>query len=519
MSLPSQLMYKWLMPLAAVKRLRFVLESYLHRPLDWRGECDRNVLMYESAAPLAHLYSPLITLTDTFILQEFFVPVAAFGPWMDALEPLLTRGRHERVNLLNITIRFVVEDGTTALPYAPGDRFAFVFYWRLPSTADADAELRRVHERLAGVALSLGGTFYLPYRHHYSVQELRAAYPTIDAFFALKARFDPGNVFSNEWYADYGPRLGLPVARTAATMAPLADAGVIDGGGAAGGGGGGGGGAVMRAVTKRKAPSTRRQAPSAGDDADVVVVGGGGDGGVAVAAVAAPAPAPGSASGPGSVALPVVEDRRRDSYSRLAASEEGRQRLEEFLHTVFTVESPTALYATVLQAVRNPANGGNDLEIFAEVARWCANRSVWHVPTRVYRTFAQLAFQRRDVIRQLRTVLSAIGLGGAASLHGVALIGDPGRYVETLRAAFHPRGPVYVLNDTWGGVAGLVERGTLFSGASFVPFDFSAVADVPVPSSSLDLVTMFQGLHHLPQPRLRAFLDIVMRCVACRHLH
>ena len=59
-----------------------------------------------------------------------------------------------------------------------------------------------------------GGRFYLPYRHHYSHEQLLAAYPEFPAWVAAKHEFDPACVFSNEWFREYGapywPQSTLP---------------------------------------------------------------------------------------------------------------------------------------------------------------------------------------------------------------------------------------------------------------------------------------------------------------------
>ena len=52
------------------------------------GAPDRNALMFESAAPLAQLYSPLFAMDDTFVLQEYFVPAARYADWIAAVKPI-----------------------------------------------------------------------------------------------------------------------------------------------------------------------------------------------------------------------------------------------------------------------------------------------------------------------------------------------------------------------------------------------------------------------------------------------
>jgi FAD/FMN-containing dehydrogenase len=101
------------------------------------------------------------------------------------------------VTLLNTTIRYVRADTHTALPYARSDSYAFVLYFRLRRTREADEVLHKYHTKLADLALACDGSFYLPYRLHYSDAQLRAAYPNFDAFAAAKAQLDPLNLFTN----------------------------------------------------------------------------------------------------------------------------------------------------------------------------------------------------------------------------------------------------------------------------------------------------------------------------------
>lgn len=166
------------------------------------GENDRNLLMYESAAPLARLYKGIVSLDHTFVLQEYFIPHDNFAKWMKNIRVLLKKP-FEHVTLLNITIRYLYKDDNSFLPYATNNMFAFVFYYRLKRTTTADQDLEHIHNRFVEIALSLGGTFYLPYRHHYSDEQLRQAYPRIETFFKRKAHYDPKNVFSNLWYKRY----------------------------------------------------------------------------------------------------------------------------------------------------------------------------------------------------------------------------------------------------------------------------------------------------------------------------
>ncbi len=185
-------------------------------------------MLHESAAPLARLYAPLLKCDDTFILQEYFIPREQFRTFITDLKDVIMTRVHKTIEsgdssvkkaaaaaggstlmtLLNITIRFVQPDTDSALPYAthPSGVYAFVLYYRIRRTAEADAALQQCHSLLADAALRLGGTFYLPYRHHYSDEQLHRAYPSFKHFCAQKHRFDPTGMFGNLWWDRYGTK-------------------------------------------------------------------------------------------------------------------------------------------------------------------------------------------------------------------------------------------------------------------------------------------------------------------------
>jgi len=62
---------------------------------------------------------------------------------------------------------------------------------------------------LINAALSVGGSYYLPYQPHATDEQFLRAYPRAPEFFTLKKRLDPENAFRNKlWDKYYGPRSG-----------------------------------------------------------------------------------------------------------------------------------------------------------------------------------------------------------------------------------------------------------------------------------------------------------------------
>lgn len=139
-------------------------------------------------------------LHDTDILQEYFIPRDQMQQFVDGLRSIV---RQDGSNLLNVTIRSVDADHVTALPYAKQDMFAFVLYFNQKLTKEQSEMLRKTTIDLVNLAISLSGTYYLPYQLYYSSQQLRKAYPEIDAFFAAKKMYDPDGLFSSKFYEKY----------------------------------------------------------------------------------------------------------------------------------------------------------------------------------------------------------------------------------------------------------------------------------------------------------------------------
>jgi len=113
----------------------------------------------------------------------------------------IIRAHHE--DLLNVTVREVQTDNDTFLNYADQPMIAFVMFFDQRRSVDADQDMGQMTRELIDVALRLHGRYYLPYRLHASDNEFRAAYPQAEDFFRLKRRYDPDNLFENEFYLKY----------------------------------------------------------------------------------------------------------------------------------------------------------------------------------------------------------------------------------------------------------------------------------------------------------------------------
>lgn len=175
------------------KRRRWWIESALAPRL--AGAATRNTLLNE----------PVATLDDrdagrTDILHEYFVPPAAWRDFLEAGRRIIPASYQE---LLNVTLRWVEADPFPLLAYATGPRLCAVLLFSQEMTERAEADMRRMTSEMIEAVLALGGSYYLPYRPHATLDQFRRAYPGWERLVALKAELDPERRFRNRFWDRY----------------------------------------------------------------------------------------------------------------------------------------------------------------------------------------------------------------------------------------------------------------------------------------------------------------------------
>jgi FAD/FMN-containing dehydrogenase len=135
------------------------------------------------------------------ILHEYFVPPDRLADFLTRARSVLTK--RDGIDLLNITIRKVKRDDLTMLAYAREDVFGLVMLFRYPATQAADELMAETTRKLIDGVLSCGGSYYLPYRPHATLAQFRKAYPRYAAFYELKRKYDPAEIFQNMFYLNY----------------------------------------------------------------------------------------------------------------------------------------------------------------------------------------------------------------------------------------------------------------------------------------------------------------------------
>jgi FAD/FMN-containing dehydrogenase len=137
----------------------------------------------------------------TEILHEYFIPDEGLEPFLEKVRGIVPR--HEG-DLLHVTVRDVKKDSDVRLNYAEKDVFAIVMLFSQAKTDDGERRMEAMSRELIDAALACGGTYYLPYRMHATVEQFYKAYPSARAFFECKRQYDPSELFQNQFYVKYG---------------------------------------------------------------------------------------------------------------------------------------------------------------------------------------------------------------------------------------------------------------------------------------------------------------------------
>lgn len=174
------------------KALRWSAEKMYSKQLTSSGPISRNNAMNADI----HILWPLYGKSKD-ILHEYFIPKGRVSEFLARFRDLI---QASTVNVLNVTIREVQKDAISLLPYAKQDVFAFVILFSQRQGVEDEKLMQAFTQKLIAETLKLGGTFYLPYRLHYTHDQLLAAYPNLGEWLKIKAKWDPEKLFDSQFF-------------------------------------------------------------------------------------------------------------------------------------------------------------------------------------------------------------------------------------------------------------------------------------------------------------------------------
>lgn len=139
------------------------------------------------------------------VITELYVPLEKLAAF---LARIAGECREHRVDVVYGTVRLIRRDEETVLAWARQDSACVVLNLHVAHDPAGRAKAAADFRRLIDAALAFGGSYYLTYHRHATAQQLRTAYPAIDAFVAEKERRDPRGVLASDWYRALRATLG-----------------------------------------------------------------------------------------------------------------------------------------------------------------------------------------------------------------------------------------------------------------------------------------------------------------------
>jgi FAD/FMN-containing dehydrogenase len=134
---------------------------------------------------------------ETLVIGEQYVPRDHIADYMERAREVLLRTGTE---VIYGTIRSILRDTTSFLPWARDDYACVVFNLRTPHTDAGRARTGEAFRGLIQAALDLDGSFFLTYHRHATREQLLQAYPRLPEFLARKLEHDPSEAFQSDWY-------------------------------------------------------------------------------------------------------------------------------------------------------------------------------------------------------------------------------------------------------------------------------------------------------------------------------
>jgi len=180
-----------------------------------------------------------------------------------------------------------------------------------------------------------------------------------------------------------------------------------------------------------------------------------------------------------------------------------REQIRAFLHNVFMQLKEEEFFNLVDSILENIDLSDDEIyeELFKKINTAKPNKFL-----AIKALLKSLYALKGDLGDQVATLIQA-----KAPIRGYVEIGYNARLVRPLKKRFVLEGPIYVVNDQ-ESLSDYVEAGGTRPYERFVPIDdYAPISEASIPSSSVDLVACYIGLHHVPPEKLDPFIASIKR--------
>lgn len=357
---------------------------------------------YEASYDVAEL-EPGSRSENSYVLEEYFCPVAKINEFVLKMREIFNR---HNANIINVSIRHALLDDGSLLAWAQEEVFAFVVYYNQKTSIPSRREVAVWTRELIDAAISVWGSYYLPYQLHGTIPQVRKCYPRFDEYCELKKKYDPTWRFSNSLLEKYY-------------------------------------------FESYRVPA-------------------------------------------------VLASRFQTVYD----TPEWRDKFYIFLQNIFHI-APTSEMHSILWDISHQYS--TDAEIYTEIQKQLPYIKPMLADMRY--GIPALSKQKSEMARQ-----TAIHLNGIENINGYLEIGGAGRYIQPIAKIIDIKWSIYLVSDEPidNSPVRILERGQITKyntkKLTYSPCDFDHI-----PDNSIELVTIFIGLHHCPIVQLDEFIGTITK--------
>jgi len=137
---------------------------------------------------------------ETLVIGEHYVPRDQILVFIQKAREIL---RSFETEVIYGTIRSILQDQVSYLPWAKKDYVCIIFNLRTPHTEAGIERTANTFRALIDACRELGGSFFLTYHRYASVEQVEDCYPRFRDWLALKKQYDPDELFTSDWYIHF----------------------------------------------------------------------------------------------------------------------------------------------------------------------------------------------------------------------------------------------------------------------------------------------------------------------------
>lgn len=194
----------------------------------------------------------------------------------------------------------------------------------------------------------------------------------------------------------------------------------------------------------------------------------------------------------------------KNHYKAILATTEHKQQFGQFLDKILVRVDKEKLYP-LLDDIFSYCD--TNQEIYSELSKRIGE-VLPNKMTSGYRILRSLSDIKHDLSEQAVKLMKD---KAQTPLNGMIEIGYPGRFIASMRHKLNIKGEMLVLNDV-ESVTDIIQTGLPRPYDRFLPLnDYAPLNPAQCKDNSVDLITCFTGLHHIPEDKIDAFLDSLQR--------